>query len=126
MLNLNQILLKSEKLLSSPFNDEYEIIEELTNTIESEASAGGLVSPPDNIVNEENNGILMLEMNQKVVKLNKLIYCYMKILDLSKFHMYHIWYTLLKPICYHALTLILMDTDSFVFSVLEMNEQKYN
>ena len=50
----------------------------------------------------------------------------MKILDLSKYHMYDIWYTLLKPIFGHALTLIFMDTDSFVFSIIGMNEQTYN
>ena len=40
--------------------------------------------------------------------------------------MYDIWYTLLKPIFGHVLTLILMETDSFVYSVLGMREQKFN
>ena len=77
-------------------------------------------------MSEASSGIVILEMNQKIVKLNKPIYCGMKILDLSKFHRYDIWYILLKPIFGHALALILMDTDSFVFSVLGINEQKYN
>ena len=40
--------------------------------------------------------------------------------------MYNILYTSLKPIFGHALTLILMDTDSFVFNIIGMNEQTYN
>ena len=53
----------------------------------------------------------MMELKNTTVKLCKPIYCKMKILDLSKYHMYDIWYTFLKPIVGHALTLILIDTD---------------
>ena len=70
--------------------------------------------------------IVMIEKTQKVVKLNKPIYCGMKILDISKFHMYDVWYTLLKPIFEDKLALILMDTDSFVFAVKGMDEETYN
>ena len=39
--------------------------------------------------------ILMMELKQnKTVKFCKPIYCEMKILDLSKYRMYDIWYTL--------------------------------
>ena len=65
----------------------------------------------------------MMELKQQTVKLCKPIYCGMKILDLSKYHMYDKLYTLLKPIFGHALTLILMDTDSFVFTIIGMNEK---
>ena len=47
----------------------------------------------------------------------------MKILDLSKFHMYDIWYNLLKPIFLDVLSLILMDTDSFVYFIKGINEK---
>ena len=63
---------KVRKLISSPFYDECEIIEESTNTIESEASAGseessgtvnkvnagGLGSPVDYKVSETSIGIV--------------------------------------------------------------------
>ena len=63
----------------------------------------------------------MMEFKQKTVKLCKLIYCGIKILDLSEYYMYDIWYTLQKLIFGHALTLILMDTYSFVFSIIVLN-----
>ena len=68
---------KVKTIVASPFYDESEIIQE--------------DSP-------EGPGILMMETKQKIVKLCKPIYCGMKILDISKFNMYDIWYTLLKPI----------------------------
>ena len=69
--------LKVKNLIASSFYDNCEIIKEDS---------------------EEGPGILMMELKQKTVKLCKPIYCGMKILDLSKYHMYDIWYTLLKPI----------------------------
>ena len=68
----------------------------------------------------------MMELKQQTVKLCKPIYCGMKILDFSKYYMYDIWYTLLKPIFEHAFTLILMDTNLFVFSIIGMNIKTYN
>ena len=50
----------------------------------------------------------------------------MKIIDLSKYHMCDISYTLLTPIFGHALTLILINIDSFVFCIIGMNETTYN
>jgi hypothetical protein len=73
-----------------------------------------------------NEGIVMIERKNKKVKLNKPIYCGMKILDLSKFHMYDVWYNVLKPVFGDNLVLILMDTDSFVFAILGMDEETYN
>ena len=61
--------------------------------------------------------VIMMESKQKEVKLNKPIYCGMKILDLAKFHMYDIWYNILKPIFGDKLCLIAMDTDSFIFAI---------
>jgi hypothetical protein len=40
--------------------------------------------------------------------------------------MYDVWYNLLKPIFKDDLSLILMDTDSFVFAVLGMDQDTYN
>ena len=39
----------------------------------------------------------MLECACKTVYLNRPIYCGMKILDISKFHMFDVWYNVLKP-----------------------------
>ena len=50
----------------------------------------------------------------------------MKILDLSKFHMYDIWYNLLKPIFRDALALTLIETDLFVYFIIKINEKTYN
>ena len=47
----------------------------------------------------------------------------MNILDLFKFHMYDIWYNLLKPIFLDALSLIHKDTDSFVYFIKGVNEK---
>ena len=94
---------KVRKLVSSPFYEDIEIIEEIDN--------------------KQASGIVMIETKQKTVLLNKLIYTGMKILDLSKFHMYDIWYNLLKPIFGDTLALTLMDTDSFVYFIKGMNEK---
>ena len=58
--------------------------------------------------------------------LNKPINTGMKIFDLSKFRMYDIWYNLLKPTFVDALSLILMDTDSFVYFIKGINKRTYN
>ena len=53
---------------------------------------------------EEGPNILMMELKQQTIKLWKFIYCEMKILDLLKYHLDNIWYTVLKPQFGHALT----------------------
>jgi hypothetical protein len=83
-------------------------------------------SPYYNDIDIIDEDIVMIERKNKIVKLYKPIYCGMKILDISKFHMYDVWYNLLKPVFGDNLVLILMDTDSFVFSVLGMDEETYN
>ena len=50
----------------------------------------------------------------------------MKILDISKFHMFDMWYNLLKPEFGTNLKLIMTDTDSLQFTVLGMTEEEYN
>ena len=67
-----------------------------------------------------------MELKQNTIKLCKPIYCKIKILDLYKYDINDIQYTLLKPIFEHALTLILMDTNSFVFSIISMHKTTYN
>ena len=96
---------KVRRLVASPFYENIEIIEETSST---------------------STGIVQIEKKQKTVKLNKPIYTGMKILYLSKFHMYDIWYNLLKPIFLDVLSLILMDTDSFVYFIKRINEKTYN
>jgi hypothetical protein len=70
--------------------------------------------------------IVMLECVCKTVYLNRPIYGGMKILDISKFHMFDIWYNLLKPEFGTNLKLIMTDTDSLQFTVLGMTEGEYN
>ena len=61
----------------------------------------------------ENNDIALVNLRQTCVCLNKPIYCGMKILDLSKLHMYKFFYRCLKPKFDDKVKLLYMDTDSF-------------
>ena len=88
---------KVRKLVSFPFYEDIQIIEEIDTP--------------------QVSGIVMIQSKHKTVLLNKPIYTGMKILDLSKFYMYDIWYNLLKPIFGDALALTIMDTDSFVYFI---------
>src|SRR3977135_4532256 len=57
-------------------------------------------------------------MRKTTVKLNKPIYCGIKILDLSKVHMYQFLYDYIKPKYPGKYsTLLYMDTDSFIIEI---------
>ena len=63
-------------------------------------------------------------MRKTSVKLNKPIYCGIKILDLSKVHMYQFLYDYIKPKYSGAAdqaTLLYMDTDSFIIQIKTKN-----
>lgn len=70
--------------------------------------------------------IVMLECACKTVYFNRQIPCGIKILDISKFHMFDVLYNLLKPEFGSKLKLIMTDTDSLQFTVLGMTEVEYN
>ena len=52
------------------------------------------------------------------IRLNKPIYVRCPVLEESKFVMYKFWYCFLKKVC-KEIKLIYMDTDSFVFEVID-------
>ena len=58
--------------------------------------------------------LLAIEMKKIKVKMNKLIYLGMSILDISKTLMYDFWYDYIKPKYQDNVKLCCMDTDSFI------------
>ena len=63
----------------------------------------------------------IIEMNKTKVKMNKLIYLGLSILDVSKILMYEFWYDYMKPKYGNDVKLCYMDTDSFIMSI-KMND----
>lgn len=68
------------------------------------------------------NNVHMVHMKNKEIKLNRLYAVGFSILELSKLHMYQVWYEHLKPAFQDDLELILTDTDSFIIKVSNHNE----
>ena len=58
-----------------------------------------------------------MEMKKTKVKINKLVYLGMSILDISKTLMYEFWYHYVKPNYKDKTKLCYMDTDSFVIHI---------
>ena len=56
-------------------------------------------------------------MNKTKVKMNKLIYLGLSILEISKILMYEFWYDYMKPRYNDNIKLCYMDTDSFVMNI---------
>ena len=56
-------------------------------------------------------------MNKTKVKMNKLIYLGLSILEISKILMYEFWYDYMKPKHNDNIKLCYMDTDSFVMNI---------
>ena len=61
--------------------------------------------------------LLAIEMKKIKVKMDKLIYLGLPILDISKTSMYEFWYDYIKPKYDGNVKLCYMDTDSFILHV---------
>ena len=61
--------------------------------------------------------LLIMEMKQREVYMNKPIYLEQAILDYSKMLMYEFWYDYLQPMYNDKIELCYMDTDSFIIYV---------
>ena len=61
--------------------------------------------------------LMIMEMKQVEVKMNKPIYLGQAILDISKTLMYEFWYDYIKPMYADKARLCYMDTDSFVMHI---------
>ena len=56
-------------------------------------------------------------MKKTTVKMNKLIYLVLSILEISKTLMYEFWYDYMKPIYNDNVKLCYMDTDNFIMNI---------
>ena len=68
-------------------------------------------------MNYVSKDLSIIEMNKTRVKMNKLIYLGLPILDISKILMYEFWYDYMKPKYGNDVKLCYMDTDSFVMNI---------
>ena len=74
-----------------------------------------LVSEPNyHTTKRFSENLLAIEMKKTKVKMSKLVYLGMSILDISKTLMYEFWYECIKPKYKDNATLCFMDTDSFI------------
>ena len=77
-----------------------------------------LVSEPNyqtiNLISED---LSIIEMKKTKVKMNKLIYLGLSILEISKTLMYEFWYDYMKPKYNDKVKLCYMDTDSFIMNI---------
>ena len=77
-----------------------------------------LVSEPNyhtiNLISED---LSIIEMKKTKVKMNKLIYLGLSILEISKTLMYEFWYDYMKPKYNDNIKLCYMDTDSFIINI---------
>ena len=64
-----------------------------------------------------NEGLAAVEKTKAVVKLDKPIYVGLSILELSKRHMYHFYYDVLKKKYGDKVRLLYTDTDSFIIYI---------
>ena len=77
-----------------------------------------LVSEPDyhtiNLISED---LSIIEMKKTKVKMNKLIYLGLSIMEISKILMYEFWYDNMKRKYDNDVKLCYMDTDSFIMNI---------
>ena len=60
-------------------------------------------------------------MKRRQILINKLVYLYLSILEISKMVMYNFWYNYVKPKCGEKVKLCYMDTGSFIIYIKTEN-----
>ena len=68
--------------------------------------------------------VIICNMRNEILKLNKAYAVGFSILELSKLYMYKIWYEIIKPRFRHNVELVLTDTDSFIVHINNFNKAK--
>ena len=77
-----------------------------------------LVSEPNyHTMNYISEDLSIIKMKRKKVKMNKLIYLGVSILEISKLLMYEFWYDYMKPKYGDKVKLCYIDTDSFIVNI---------
>ena len=77
-----------------------------------------LVSEPNYHTTKWFSGnLLVIEVKKTKVKMNKLVYLGLLILEISKTLMYEFWYDYMKPKYGDTVKLCYMDTDSFIVHI---------
>ena len=77
-----------------------------------------LVSEPNYLtINLISDNLSIIEMKKTKVKMGKLIYLRLSILEISKILMYEFWYDYMKPKYGNDVELCYMDTDSFIMNI---------
>ena len=74
-----------------------------------------------NLISED---LSIIEMKKTKIKINKVIYLGLSILEVSKILMYEFWYDYMKPKYNDNVKLCYMDTDSFVMNIKTNNFYK--
>ena len=89
--------------------------------VTTDKKRSNLVSEPNyhtiNLILED---LSITEMKKTKVKMNKLIYLGLSILEISKILMYEFWYDYMKP-KYNNVKLCYMNTDSFIMNIKTNN-----
>ena len=86
-----------------------------TKLVTTDKRRNQLVSEPNyHTTKYSSEKLLAIEMKKTKVKMNKLVYLGMPILDISKTLMYQFWYNYIKPKYQDKAKPCYMDTDSFV------------
>ena len=84
-----------------------------------------LVSKPNYHTAKLFSKILLVKWMKKIkVKMNKLVYLGISILEISKTLMYEFWYDYIKPKYQYNAKLYNIDTDSFIIHIIVIRNRK--
>ena len=76
-----------------------------------------VLEPKYHTINYISEDLSITEMNKTKVKMNKLLYLGLSILEINKLLLYEFWYDYMKPKYGNNVKLCYMDTDSFIMNI---------